>query len=84
LAGLKYLRALLQFVRHAVIMQEVSISAYVVCRYGLNEPAVAERLQSAVSKALDDGYRTVDIMGEGCKEVTCSQMGEVLAESVAQ
>jgi 3-isopropylmalate dehydrogenase len=53
-----------------------------LCRYGLNEPSVAERLEKAVNSALDEGYRTGDIMGEGCKQVTCTQMGEVLAKSV--
>lgn len=54
-----------------------------MCRYGLNEPAVAERLEGAVEAALNEGYRTGDIMAEGCTLVTCSKMGQVLAQSVA-
>lgn len=49
-----------------------------VCRYGLNESAIAARLERAVRSALDEGYRTGDIMGEGCTQVTCSKMGEIL------
>jgi 3-isopropylmalate dehydrogenase len=44
---------------------------------------VADRLEKAVNKALDDGYRTKDIWTEGHKLVKCSEMGEVLSKSVA-
>jgi 3-isopropylmalate dehydrogenase len=44
---------------------------------------VAERLETAVNKALDDGYRTKDIWTEGHKLVGCSEMGAVLTKSVA-
>lgn len=44
---------------------------------------VADRLEKAVNKALDDGYRTKDIWTEGHKLVKCSEMGDVLANSVA-
>jgi 3-isopropylmalate dehydrogenase len=54
-----------------------------VCRYGLNEPTVAERLEGAVEAALNEGYRTGDIMAEGCTLVTCSKMGEILSHSMA-
>lgn len=53
-------------------------------RYGLNEPAISARLEKAVQQALDQGYRTGDIMGEGCQQVSCSDMGKKLAEFVAQ
>lgn len=60
-----------------------------VCR-SLTEPAVldsalqvADRLEKAVNKALDDGYRTKDIWTEGHKLLKCSEMGEVLTNSVA-
>ena len=44
---------------------------------------VADRLEAAVNKALDDGYRTKDIWTEGHKLMKCSEMGEVLTKSVA-
>ena len=37
-----------------------------------------------MQQALDQGYRTGDIMGEGCQQVSCSDMGKKLAEFVAQ
>lgn len=54
------------------------LSAAMMCRYGLNIPAVADRLEASVTAALDAGYRTGDIMAEGCTKVGCSEMGEVL------
>jgi 3-isopropylmalate dehydrogenase len=35
-------------------------------------------LEKAVNHVLDSGYRTGDIMSEGCTEVSCSKMGELL------
>jgi 3-isopropylmalate dehydrogenase len=53
-------------------------------RYDLNIPNVANRLEKAVDKALDEGYRTKDIYKEapGTKLVKCSEMGEILLTSV--
>ena len=39
---------------------------------------MADRLESAVTAALDAGYRTGDIMQPGCTQVGCKQMGEVV------
>ncbi|GAX75623.1 hypothetical protein CEUSTIGMA_g3067.t1 [Chlamydomonas eustigma] len=59
------------------------LSAAMMCRYDLNIPKVADRLQAAVDKALDDGYRTRDIWTEGMKLSKCSEIGEVLLKSVS-
>jgi 3-isopropylmalate dehydrogenase len=58
------------------------LSAAMMCRYGLNCPDVADLLEGAVNHALDSGYRTGDIMAEGCTQVTCSKMGEVLLSHI--
>ena len=42
----------------------------------------ADAVEEAVRQVLKDGYRTVDIMAEGCKKVCCSEMGTLLAERV--
>jgi 3-isopropylmalate dehydrogenase len=47
-------------------------------RYGLNEPTPADKIEKAVLKVLDLGYRTGDIMSEGCKAVGCQGMGDAL------
>lgn len=54
------------------------LSAAMMCRYSLNIPKVADRLESAVNAALEEGYRTKDLHKPGLKLVGCKQMGTVL------
>lgn len=56
------------------------LSAAMMLRYGLDEAEGAELLEAAVTKALDQGYRTGDIMAPQMTAVGCRQMGEVLIE----
>jgi 3-isopropylmalate dehydrogenase len=58
------------------------LSAAMMLRYGLNQPEAAERLEQAVMRVLDAGYRTGDIMSEGMKAVGCRAMGEALVEAI--
>lgn len=51
------------------------LSAAMMLRYTFNDETNAVRIESAVKKALADGYRTADIYTEGTKKVTCSDMG---------
>jgi 3-isopropylmalate dehydrogenase len=59
------------------------LSAAMMLRYGLNQSAAAERLESAVKQVLAGGYRTGDIMSEGATAVGCQGMGEVLLKALA-
>ena len=54
------------------------LSAAMMLRYGLDQPAAAKKLEDAAIAVLDAGYRTGDIMSEGCKLVGCQEMGEAL------
>jgi 3-isopropylmalate dehydrogenase len=54
------------------------LSAAMMLRYGLNEPEASDRLEQAVLKVLDAGYRTGDIMSMGMTPVGCKAMGEAL------
>ncbi|WP_017295460.1 3-isopropylmalate dehydrogenase [Geminocystis herdmanii] len=54
------------------------LSTAMMLRYGLNEPTPADKIEKAVLKVLDLGYRTGDIMSEGCKAVGCQGMGDAL------
>ncbi|MBW4515569.1 MAG: 3-isopropylmalate dehydrogenase [Timaviella obliquedivisa GSE-PSE-MK23-08B] len=54
------------------------LSAAMMLRYGLNEPAAADVMEQAVQTVLDAGYRTGDIMSVGMKPVGCQAMGEAL------
>ncbi len=56
------------------------LSAAMMLRYGLNQPEAASKIEEAVQSALNQGYRTGDIMSEGMKLVSCSEMGKVLLE----
>ena len=56
------------------------LSAAMMLRYGLNEPKAATKVEEAVMKVLDLGYRTGDIMSEGCQLVGCKAMGDALLQ----
>lgn len=56
------------------------LSAAMMLRYSFDMAKEAEAIENAVNKILDDGYRTGDIMQDGCKKVTCTEMGTLVAE----
>ena len=60
------------------------LSAAMMLRYGLNEPEAASKIERAVTKVLDAGYRTGDIMSEGMTPVGCKGMGEALLKVLAE
>ena len=40
----------------------------------------AKAVRSAINAVLDKGYRTADIMSEGCEQVGCAKMSELVCE----
>jgi 3-isopropylmalate dehydrogenase len=54
------------------------LSAAMMLRYSLGHSATADRLESAVSTVLDQGYRTADIYTEGTQKVGTAQMGDAV------
>ncbi len=58
------------------------LSAAMMMRYSLDMPECADAIENAVNKVLDDGYRTADIMSEGMKKVSCSEMGDLICERI--
>ena len=57
------------------------LSVAMMLRYTLDLADQASMIEDAVSKVLDKGLRTPDIMAEGCREVGTVEMGDaVLAE----
>lgn len=56
------------------------LSAAMLLRYSLNLDAEADAIEAAVQKVLEDGYRTVDIMSDGCLFVGCKEMGDAIVE----
>ena len=59
------------------------LSAAMMLRYALDAPEAAIEIESVVNKALDQGYRTGDIMSPGMKAVGCQEMGEILLKLIA-
>lgn len=58
------------------------LSASMMLRYSFDLDQEADAIDSAVKSVLQDGYRTADIMSEGCVRVGCKQMGDLLAERI--
>ncbi|WP_417509451.1 3-isopropylmalate dehydrogenase [Methylophaga sp.] len=54
------------------------LSAAMMLRYTLDEAAMADRIEKAVSKVLDDGLRTADIYSAGMTKVSTSEMGDAV------
>ncbi|AFY64903.1 3-isopropylmalate dehydrogenase [Geitlerinema sp. PCC 7407] len=63
------------------------LSAAMMLRYALDQPAAATRIEKAVERVLDQGDRTGDIMSEGKNLLGCRAMGDSLLtalEALAQ
>ncbi len=58
------------------------LSAAMMLRYGLSEPKAAEMIEEGVTKVLDAGYRTGDIMSVGMIATGCKGMGEALLKQL--
>ncbi len=58
------------------------LSAAMMLRYSFNLDDEAAAVEAAVEKVLENGYRTVDIMSEGCTQVGTTQMGDLIAERI--
>ena len=54
------------------------LSAAMMLRVGLQQEAAATALETAVDRVLAAGYRTGDLMSEGCTQLGCQAMGEQL------
>ena len=58
------------------------LSAAMMLRYSFDLDCEADAIENAVRQVLKDGYRTTDIMSDGCKQVGCREMGTLLAERI--
>jgi 3-isopropylmalate dehydrogenase len=54
------------------------LSAAMLLRVGLGQEAAAAELEAAVERTLAAGYRTGDLMAEGCTRLGCGAMGDQL------
>lgn len=58
------------------------LSAAMMLRTGLKQNAAADDLEQAVDRVLAAGFRTGDLMAEGCIHLGCEAMGEELLKSL--
>lgn len=58
------------------------LSAAMLLRYSLNLDAEADAVERAVKCVLEKGYRTVDIMSDGCTQVSTTEMGDLLVKEI--
>ena len=58
------------------------LTAAMLLRHACDSSDGADMIRSAVESVLHAGYRTVDIATPGCKVVSCSEMGDLVAESI--
>lgn len=58
------------------------LSVAMMLRYSLDEPAMADRIEQAVERVLDQGLRTADIHSEGTTRVTTSGMGDAVVAAL--
>jgi 3-isopropylmalate dehydrogenase len=58
------------------------LSAAMMLRYTLNQPAAADRIESAVQAVLESGLRTADIWSEGTRKVGTREMGDAVVAAL--
>ncbi len=59
------------------------LSAAMMLRFSLNQPAAADRIESAVQQVLAEGLRTADIWAEGTTKVGTREMGDAVVAALA-
>ena len=60
------------------------LSAAMMLRYSFDLDKEADVIEEAVKAVLKKGYRTGDIMSEGCIKVGCKEMGDLLAAEIVK
>lgn len=56
------------------------LATAMMLRYSFDMATEANAIEQAVSTALDEDYRTIDIMEDGMKQMSCSDMGNKIVE----
>ncbi|TCT23811.1 3-isopropylmalate dehydrogenase [Thiobaca trueperi] len=59
------------------------LSVAMMLRYSLGAPEAADRIDAAVSKVLDQGLRTADIMSAGMRQVGTVEMGDAVVAALS-
>jgi 3-isopropylmalate dehydrogenase len=60
------------------------LSAAMMLRFSLNQPAAADRIESAVKDVLSQGLRTADIWSDGTRKVGTREMGDAVVAAITK
>ncbi len=60
------------------------LSIAMMLRYTFNAEKPAKAIEAAVSRVLDQGIRTGDIMSDGCRLVSTSEMGDAVLAALKE
>jgi 3-isopropylmalate dehydrogenase len=60
------------------------LCAAMMFRFSLNQPAAADRIESAVQQVLAAGLRTADIWSEGTRKVGTREMGDAVVAALSK
>lgn len=60
------------------------LSVAMMLRYSLAQADMAERIESAVGRVLDQGLRTPDIFTDGCRKVGTAEMGDAVVAALGE
>ena len=60
------------------------MSLAMLMRYSLERGDVADAIEAAVERVLDQGLRTADIYTEGTRKVGTEEMGSAVADALSQ
>ncbi len=58
------------------------LSAAMMLKYSFGLEKESAVVEDAVAKVLDQGYRTADMMSDGCQKVGCRSMGDLIAARI--
>jgi 3-isopropylmalate dehydrogenase len=58
------------------------LSLAMMLRYSLNDALGAARIEAAVTRVLDQGLRTADIMSAGMRQVSTTEMGNAVVAAL--
>jgi len=58
------------------------LSAAMMLRFTFDLDKEAAAIEAAVQQVLKEGYRTADIMSEGCTQVGTTEMGELVTQRI--
>ena len=58
------------------------LSAAMMLRYSFSMPAEADEIEAAVNTVLDAGFRTADMMADGCTQVGCTAITDEILKHI--